>query len=164
MLHLTHGLGDQAIDPGLMRDLSTLIYGAVQDWYDACATGNCDATTRITGHPWWPVLNAAHGRIVNRIGRDDLRPRDFSRFTPTQNIEAVDQLVGGLYFEGDPQGLTRSKVDSYDQLPLVQRWLDQGPSAQPATHPWRSLALWSLGAAALGGLAGIVTSARRRTR
>lgn len=153
-------LGDQPVDPGLMRDLATLVSGVMQSSYYACSTaGDCRVGGERSAYPdpkapWWQAIDAAHGRVTHRVGRDDLRPRNFYVTGADRNRDHLVDLVGGLFAERDPQGLVKTRVYSYPEgkPPIVQQWLDAGGKPPPRTS-WKAVGLFAVAAAALGGAA-----------
>jgi hypothetical protein len=194
-------LGDQPVDPGFVRDLSALVSGLTQNLISACFhAGNCAtapidheqplpvrdplwASSLDPGDPigyydpkdpwrdWWNTLSAAQGRIVHRIGRDDLRPRDYYRSGAALEFERLSALVGATRMTKDPQGLVKTTISHGPYTspgvpsaaaPLIQAWLDAGhPELPRRPTPWRTVAAIATAAAALGAGAAYYTRRRK---
>lgn len=159
----TMQLGDQALDPVLARDLMTLVDAATRDYFYACdVNGDCNWGGERSRHPdaaaaWWQSVGLAHGRVVQRAGRNDLRPRDFYTGGAARNYQHVIDLVGGPYIEKDPQGLAPTKVShrGYDESdPIIAAWVRNGPALTGNRFRARAAIGWTAAAVLLGfGLA-----------
>jgi len=160
---LQASLGDQVLDPILARDLLTLIDGTVRDYTHACDdAGDCNWGGEKSAHPhaddpWWAALALAQGRLVQRAGRDDLRPRDFYTSSSALNYQHQLDLVGGPYLVTDPLAATTIAHKGYNQDdPIVAAWVRGGASIAPttaSTGPRFSIGAaigWAAAAAALG--------------
>lgn len=152
-------LGDQALDPVLARDLLMLVDANTRDYFYACdEAGDCNWGGEKSAHPdagapWWQSIGLAHGRTVQRVGRNDLRPRDFYQSGAALNFQHMVDLVGGPLIEKDPQGLSPTKVSyrGYNQPdPILAAWVRSGPALTGSRFRLTTALGWTAAAIALG--------------